>query len=86
MNEVERKIKKNISELIEFFRIGNIPFDKFKLTDYQSEKKEKECKQCWQSKIIHWWNSYKMMMLRFIPNENEVGEKATPQDKKDLNC
>ena len=25
------------------------------------------------------------MMLRFIPNENEVDEKATPQDKKDLN-
>ena len=46
MNEVERKIKKNISELIEFFRIGNIPFDKFKLTDYQSEKKEKEGSMC----------------------------------------
>ena len=42
MNEVERKI----SELIEFFRIGNIPFDKFKLTDYQSEKKEKEGSIC----------------------------------------
>ena len=41
MNEVERKIKKNISELIEFFRIGNMPLDKFKLTDYQSEKKKK---------------------------------------------
>ena len=38
MNEVEGKIKKNIS--------GNIPFDKFKLTDYQSEKKEKEGSIC----------------------------------------